>query len=83
MDRFSIVYRGLSDPSSDDERLLVSLLNRDDTPATVLDSMPGLFLVEGNARAVERLLRGCDHWAVAESGSVSVPSPRRPPVVGR
>jgi hypothetical protein len=72
MARFVITYRGLHNPSIDEERELLSALDA----ATVVDRMPGVLLVESSEAVVGAALLRNTGWTFAPEVRLS-PQPRR------
>lgn len=73
MSRFVVIYQGSSDPSTQEERSLVSALKS----VKVVDRLPGTVLVEGNEADVASAVRQCKNWTFARERSLSALPPHR------
>lgn len=71
MSRFVVLYQGISDPSTQEERTLVSALKR----VKVVDRMPGTVLVEGDEADVASAVRQVPNWTFSRERGVSVSPP--------
>lgn len=73
MSRFVVLYQGTRDPSSQDERSLVSALKR----VRVLDQMPGTVLVEGDEADVASAVGQLPNWTFSRERGVPASPPHR------
>ncbi len=74
MSRFVVLYQGTRDPSSQEERSLVSALKR----VRVLERMPGTVLVEGDEADVASAVGQVPNWTFSRERSASASPPHRP-----
>ena len=68
MSRFVILYQGVTDPSAQEERSLVSSLKR----AKVIDRMPGTILVDGSEAEVSSVVKKLKKWTFSREGGAGV-----------
>lgn len=71
MSRFVVLYQGISDPSTQEERSLVSALKR----VKVVDRMPGTVVVEGEEADVECAVRELPNWTFSRERVLSSAPP--------
>lgn len=73
MGRFVVIYKGNSDPSSKEERSLLSALKA----VKVVDRIPGTMLVEGEEADVASAVRQHSKWTFSRERGLSAPPPHR------
>lgn len=73
MSRFVVLYQGSSDPSTQEERSLVSAFKR----VKVVDRMPGTMLVEGEEADVASAVRQVANWSFSLERTLSAAPPHR------
>lgn len=73
MSRFVVLYQGISDPSTQEERSLESALKR----VKVVERMPGTVLVEGDEADVASAVQQVPNWTFSLQRGVSVSPPHQ------
>lgn len=73
MSRFVLLYQGVSDPSIQEEKSLVSALKK----SKVVDRMPGTILVEGPEAEVASVVQQRENWTFMPERSVGVNPPHK------